>query len=242
MINVKALIIHLDRAVDRLKQVKQLSQSLPCATETIVAVDSASLADDVVQQFYQRKLYRPYYPFRLSKNEIACFLSHRAAWQRIVDDNLDAGFVLEDDVKLHDGFLDVFEFSLQHVNQDSFIRFPFRVREQGKIIAEHGAIKLIKPSQVGLGQVAQLIGKNAAQHLLDMTAHFDRPVDTTMQMYWQTGVHPLVVLPPVVEEISRDLGGSTIKKPRGFLSRLYREVARPLYRHKIKVLSQRKDG
>lgn len=240
--NIKALIIHLERAKERDKQVRLLQASLPCPTFIVEAVDSHSLDDRTINRFYRKKLYRPYYPFQLSKNEIACFLSHRKAWQKIVDDRLDAGFVIEDDIALEDRFFDVFQFALTKSSPDSFIRFPFRKREVGKIVAQKNDMMLIEPLEIGLGQVAQLIGYEAAKKLLDATTVFDRPVDTTEQLYWQTGVHPLVIVPPVVREISGELGGSTIKSRHGFFARLYREIARPLYRQRIKVLSSRQKG
>lgn len=239
---IKALIIHLARAQQRQKQVEVLQAALPCPTLIIDAVDSQTLEADVINRFYRKKLYRPYYPFALSKNEIACFLSHRAAWQKIVDDKLDAGFVIEDDIALNDRFAEVFQFALTEIDHDSFIRFPFRVREEGKILAQKNDIRLIEPKVVGLGQVAQLVGYEAAKKLIVATDVFDRPVDTTEQLYWKTGVRPRLLLPPVVREISEDLGGSTIKSKRNFLSRLYREIARPLYRHRIKVLSSHQEA
>lgn len=239
---IKALIIHLERAKERQKQVELLKTGLPCPTLVIKAIDSRSLDDDTISRVYRQELYRPYYPFPLSKNEIACFLSHRLAWQKIVDEKLDAGFVVEDDIALDDRFSEIFNFALSKVDRESFIRFPFRIREEGKVISEQGDIKLIQPSEIGLGQVAQLIGCNAAKKLLQATEMFDRPVDTTEQLYWRTGVHPQVILPPVVHEISKQLGGSTIKAKHGFFARLYREIARPLYRHHIKVLSKHQEG
>ena len=239
---IKALIIHLERAEERLNQVELLKTGLPCPAFVIKAIDSRTLDDTTISRVYRQKLYHPYYPFPLSKNEIACFLSHRLAWQKIVEEKLDAGFIVEDDIALNDRFADIFNFALSKVDRDSFIRFPFRVREEGKVISEQGDIKLIQPSEIGLGQVAQLIGCNAAKKLLQATEIFDRPVDTTVQLYWRTGVHPQVILPPVVREISEQLGGSTIKARHGFFARFYREIARPLYRYRIKVLSKRQEG
>ncbi|CAM1648492.1 Glycosyl transferase [Bartonella apis] len=239
---IKALIIHLDRADERQIQVELLERMLPCPAMVLGAVDSLDLDDKTIFQFYRKQLYRPFYPFALSKNEIACFLSHRRAWQKIVDEGMDAGFIIEDDVALDERFDEVFRFAVEEADEESFIRFPFRVRETGKINAEKGDIKLIRPTEIGLGQVAQLVGRNAARKLLDATATFDRPVDTTEQLYWKTGVHPEVILPPVVREISAELGGSTIKSKHSLFARLYRELARPLYRHRIKVLSKRQEG
>ena len=239
---IKALVIHLERANERESQVALLKKHLPCPTIVLNAIDSLSLDDQTIHRFYQKKLYRPYYPFTLSKNEIACFLSHRLAWQKIIDERLDAGFVVEDDVALDERFDEVFRFAVENSNCDSFIRFPFRLRETGKIIAEKDDIKLIRPTETGLGQVAQLVGRNAAKKLLDATGIFDRPVDTSEQLYWKTGVHPEVILPPVVREISAKLGGSTIKSKHSLFARLYREIARPLYRHRIRALSKRQKG
>lgn len=43
----------------------------------------------------------------LTKTEIACFLSHRACWTRIVELELDYGVILEDDVRLSPRFKSV---------------------------------------------------------------------------------------------------------------------------------------
>ncbi len=98
--NIKAFIIHLARSTDRGPQVDKLIRELPVKTEVIDAVDSRALADAEIKRVYRRKLHAPRYPFELSKNEIACFLSHRKAWQAIVDQKLDAGFIIEDDIEL----------------------------------------------------------------------------------------------------------------------------------------------
>lgn len=99
-------------------------------------------------------------------------------------------------------------------------------------------VRIIEPVPVGLGMQAQLVGSKAAQRLLSITEIFDRPVDTTAQMNWVTGLKPLTVLPSGVREISRQLGGSSIQKSRSLPDKLKREIMRPLYRWKIKSRSR----
>lgn len=99
-------------------------------------------------------------------------------------------------------------------------------------------LQIIEPVPVGLGMVAQLVGREAAQRLLSATQVFDRPVDTTAQMNWVTGLKPLSVLPGGVREVSVRLGGSTIQKSRSLPDKLKREILRPLYRWKIKSRSR----
>lgn len=236
-LNIKAFIIHLARAEDRLPQVERLIAGLPVRTEIVSAVDGRMLDQATIAQVYRRRLHRPVYPFALSVNEIACFLSHRKAWQAIVDQNLDAGLVFEDDVALTSDFPNALAAALSVLDKDSFIRLPFRDRESGLEVLTRNGTRIIVPCPVGLGMVAQIIGRNAARKLLDATQSFDRPVDTTAQMFWVTGVKPLSVLPGGVTEISRELGGSTIQKRRSLPDKLKREILRPLYRWKIKSRS-----
>lgn len=235
---IKAFIIHLERASDRRAQVEDLVRKLPIETEVINAVDGRTLDAQTVSRVYSRSAHKPRYPFRLSINEIACFLSHRKAWQAIVDQGLDAGLVLEDDVELTAEFAAAYSTACKVLRADSFIRFPFRERESGRAVLTTETLRIIEPVPVGLGMVAQLIGHEAAQRLLSATEIFDRPVDTMAQMNWVTGLKPLSVLPGGVKEISARLGGSTIQKSRSLPDKLKREILRPIYRWKVKSRSR----
>jgi len=235
---VKAFIIHLERAIDRQPQVNELIQKLPIETDVVNAIDGRTLDNQTISRVYRRSVYRPRYPFPLSTNEIACFLSHRKVWREIIDQRLDAGLVLEDDVELTPDFAAAYSAACQILKADSFIRFPFRERESGRVVLTTEGVRVIEPVPVGLGMVAQLVGREAAQRLLSATEVFDRPVDTTAQMNWITGLKPLSVLPGGVKEISVQLGGSTIQKSRSLPDKLKREILRPLYRWKIKSRSR----
>ncbi|MGU3574511.1 glycosyltransferase family 25 protein [Brucellaceae bacterium C25G] len=233
---IKAFIIHLQRATDRRVQVEHLRDQLPVETEIIEAVDNQNLSDQDISGVYHRALHKPAYPFTLSRNEIACFLSHRKAWQAIVDQNLDAGFVVEDDIALTTDFGKCFATAQEMLTQkdDCFIRFPFRDREEGDVIFTDSDVKVLRPRHVGLGMVAQLVSRQAALKLLKNTVVFDRPVDTFAQMNWITQVDMLTLQPGGVAEISRDLGGSTIKNKKGLLDKLKREILRPRYRSQLR--------
>ncbi|CAN7143009.1 glycosyltransferase family 25 protein [Brucella pseudogrignonensis] len=238
--NIKAFIIHLARSTDRGPQVDKLIRELPVKTEVIDAVDSRALADAEIKRVYRRKLHAPRYPFELSKNEIACFLSHRKAWQAIVDQKLDAGFIIEDDIELTAVFNAAFHAVTNHFEPGSFVRFTFRDdREHGREVFRNDQIRIIIPNPIGLGMVAQLVSFDAAQKLLAATEQFDRPVDTTVQMRWVTGLQPLAVIPGGVKEISAQLGGTTIQHKKSFSDKLAREILRPIYRMRVRRFSAR---
>lgn len=235
--NIKAFIIHLTRATDRKPQVEKLIHELPVKTEVIDAVDSRTLSDAEIKRVYRRKLHAPRYPFELSKNEIACFLSHRKAWQAIVDQRLEAGFIIEDDIELTDIFNAAFQAVINHFEPGSFVRFTFRDREQGREVFRNDQLRIIIPNPIGLGMVAQLVSFDAAKKLLAATEQFDRPVDTTLQMRWVTGLQPLAVIPGGVKEISAQLGGTTIQHKKSFSDKLKREIMRPIYRMRVRQFS-----
>ncbi|MFD1197849.1 glycosyltransferase family 25 protein [Brucella gallinifaecis] len=237
--NIKAFIIHLARARDRQPQVEKLIRELPIKSEILDAIDSRTLSDTDIQNAYRRKLHKPYYPFSLSKNEIACFLSHRKAWQAIVDQRLDAGFVIEDDVELTDQFNAAYHAATSHFEGGSFIRFTFRDREQGREVYRDDQLRIIIPDPVGLGMVAQLVSFDAAKKLLAVSEQFDRPVDTTVQMRWVTGLQPLAIIPGGVKEISAQLGGTTIQHKKSFKDKLAREIMRPIYRMRVRRFSEK---
>lgn len=207
--------------------------------EIVEAVDGKALSTEARAAF-QRHIHRPRYPFVLSDNEIACFHSHRRVWQMILEQNLDAGLILEDDAALSDDFAHGLPLALSHYQAHGFIRFPFRDgREEGPVLAQNSGAALIEPIRVGLGMVVQLVSREAASRLLKATERFDRPVDVLLQMPWVTGVVPVSIVPGGVREISSNLGGTTLGKRRGLWARLQREIMRPLYRSRIAHRSKR---
>jgi GR25 family glycosyltransferase involved in LPS biosynthesis len=237
---LKALIVHLRRASSRSCQVDRLHHDLPVVTQVIDAVDGTTLTS-VEMACYNRKVLSPVYPFRLRNTEVACFLSHRKCWQHIVDQDLDAAIVLEDDVGLDvSTFSSALELALSVIKPGDFIRFPIKNREaDGEIISSKSYVAIRKPQKIALGMVAQIITKDAAAKLLAASETFDRPVDCFLQMNWLHRVNVLSVWPSGVSEISQTLGGSTIDhKAKSIGSKIKREFLRPIYRYKIKKLAQ----
>ena len=111
--------------------------------------------------------------------------------------------------------------------------------EHGREVFRNDQIRIIIPNPIGLGMVAQLVSFDAAQKLLAATEQFDRPVDTTVQMRWVTGLQPLAVIPGGVKEISAQLGGTTIQHKKSFSDKLAREILRPIYRMRVRRFSAR---
>jgi len=239
---IKAFVIHLERAAGRRLQVERLLATLPIGGEVLPAVDGLQMTSDEIAGVCRSHLHRPHYPFPLTRTEVACFLSHRRAWQAIVDGGLDAGLVVEDDAAIVEpGFGEVLTAAVEGLGPDELVRFPHRERhEPGPVVRTRGGARLMEPRLPALGMVMQLVGREAARRLLDASRCFDRPVDSFVQMQWLHGARILSARPIVVREICGELGGSVIHPPRaGFVHKVVHEINRPLIRIAMRRANER---
>lgn len=239
---IKSFIIHLDRAAGRKPQVGRLRDTLPTPTDVLAAVDGSTMSEADIAAVYRRGLHRPHYPFALSRTEIACFLSHRRAWQAIVDQDLDAALVVEDDATIAvPTFTEVFAAAVEGLAPEELVRFPHRERhEPGPLVRSRGAAQLFEPRLPALGMVLQLVGREAAGRMLDASRVFDRPVDSFVQMQWLHGARVLTARPIAVREICDELGGSVIHAPRtGLVVKMTHELKRPLIRMAVHRANER---
>ncbi|MGK7651073.1 glycosyltransferase family 25 protein [Roseovarius sp. B08] len=233
------MIIHLERAEARLPQVEATKKAVPLESHVVRAVDGQQMSD-VHADAYRRKLMRPTYPFTMRPSEIAAFHSHRACWQKILDDDLDAALILEDDLHLQeDVFPKALNLALSNIQPGEFIRFPIKLREEKtEEVDTSGELGLHLYDRIALGMVAQLVTRDAARALLSASEQFDRPVDNFLQMQWVHDVRVLTVWPSGVREVSAELGGSMIGRKEGLWQKLRREILRPFYRRRIRAMAR----
>jgi glycosyl transferase family 25 len=231
----KAFILHLERAISRRPNVRSLIASLPIESEVLAAVDGARLTPQEVDQAYARRRFRPTYPFPLTRTEVGVFLSHRAAWRRIVDDALDFAFIFEDDAQIEpSAFPALVEFMTAERSAWDYVLLPAKPMRNGTSVASRGDFALVRPGAPPLRAIAQVVSLAAAKRLLDRTLPFDRPIDTLMQMIWVTGQPVLVASPSPVRDVSLKTGGSTVqRKSMGLAQRIRHEAMRPIYRAQV---------
>jgi glycosyl transferase, family 25 len=231
----RAFILHLERAISRKANVEQLRARLPIESEIIAAVDGRELTQDELGRAYERRRFKPRYPFGLTATEIGAFLSHRAAWRRIVDERLDFAFVFEDDAQIDaEPFMGLIEFVIAERAAWDYVLLPAKPIRKGTAVARRGALALLRPDAPPLRAIGQIVSRAAAERLLDRTSPFDRPVDTLLQMTWVTGQPLLVASPSPVSDVSRETGGTTVqRKSLGLAERLRHEAMRPIYRAQV---------
>jgi GR25 family glycosyltransferase involved in LPS biosynthesis len=238
----KAFIIHLERAAGRRASVEALREQLPIESEILPAVEGRLLAPEAVEAAYVRARFSPRYPFTLGLPEIGAFLSHRAAWRRIVAEGLDHALVFEDDAAINSAlFASLLEFLTTERARWDYVLMPAAGLEpSGAIVARRGAFSLLRPHAPPLRAIGQVVSRSAAERLLALTAPFDRPVDTFLQMAWISGITLLVAAPTPIRDVSANTGGTTVQRRRkGLIRRLRHEAMRPIYRAQVLALYRR---
>jgi GR25 family glycosyltransferase involved in LPS biosynthesis len=242
-VRTAAFVIHLARATARRAQVEALVAACPWPLQVFDAVDGQALTEaGLAQVLSDRPLMQPAFPFALGRGEIACFLSHRALWQRMLDEGLDQALILEDDVALGPGFAAALALAARFAGREGFVQFQTRpLRGPATVAAEAEGLRVLRPREVPRRTSAQLVGAEAARRLLAASARIDRPVDGMLQLVWATGQPVHCVVPSGVTDRTEAVGGSVAQPARrdrpGPLARLRRALARARYRAAVARLS-----
>lgn len=237
--NPLGYIISLRRAEERFEHVQRVIAKCPIECQRWDAVDGRLLSDTQIAEVYREELHQPRYPFRLTRGEIGCFLSHRSVWQQIACATLPGALIVEDDIDLLPGFDDAFQFAIENAPACSYVQFQIRdVQGPVEVLAAASDYRLVRPEVPPVRAMAQWVTREAAARLVAATAVIDRPIDTFVQMHWLHGVDVLVVTPPRTREISGELGGSVInahKRMRFQVPQVSREWKRFVYRRQLQA-------
>lgn len=154
---------------------------------------------------YDRKARLAYALADLRAGEIGCYMSHRQAWQDLLDSDQEVCCVLEDDVALHSDFSATVQ-ALYDCRADwDLVRlFGLFAQPSKRLQQIHGPHYLVdywrkQPN----GTQGYLLTRAAAQKLLAHTARIVYPIDDAIDREWEhrlrlRGVEPAVLLHPEV--------------------------------------------
>lgn len=234
MQTTRAFVISLPRLRARRAHALRLAERMSVATVVLDAVDGAALSAAQRSQ-YVADLHRPRYPFAAADAEIACFLSHRLAWQALVDSGAEQGVILEDDAVLRAPFAASLARLVEVETGWSFVQLHSHGRP------EPGAPFLDRRRLPQVEMVGQVVKAEAARALLRASERFDRPVDSFIQMTWRTGVPIHHLGEPVVANGGIGLGGSTISRKLGFGEKVRRTLVRPVYQTQLALQAAREE-
>ena len=100
----KIFVINLDRSVSRWEKMHDRLEALGLPYERIPAVDGKNASDEFLNKYYSAELNRKKYYACMSAPEIACYISHLKACERVMSEDLDYAIILEDDIILEEPF------------------------------------------------------------------------------------------------------------------------------------------
>ena len=185
----KVFLINLAKSTERLKKSSARLAAQNIQFERIPAIDGTKLTNAEIQAHYSSQLNSKQYYRNLGYGEIGCFLSHRLAWQRIVEQKLPYAIVLEDDFQL------VGDLSAVFSTIDS-LKCDWQLL---KLAAYQNRTRPIKVTKQ-VNEQFDLVLHKTAKRLLRVTEQFGCPVDTQIQRTWQTGVSVYSLMPFVIQQ------------------------------------------
>lgn len=199
----KVFLINLAKSTERLKNSSERLAAQNIQFERIPAIDGTKLTNEEIKAHYSSQSNRKQYYRNLGYGEIGCFLSHRLAWQKIVDQQLPYAIILEDDFQLVGELSAVFNtieslrFDWQLLKLAAYQNRTRPIKAKKQVNEQFDLVLHKKPLT---GCCAQAITYEAAKQLLTATKQFGCPVDTQIQRTWQTGVSVFSLMPFVIEQ------------------------------------------
>jgi glycosyl transferase family 25 len=220
---IPVFVINLERDTERRRHMAATLAGLGMAAEFVTAVNGRALPP-AYKAAYDRARALRVYGVEMWDTEIACFLSHRGLFERMVAGGVEVALVLEDDVHLEPALPGVVQDLLASPFQDWLVVRLDSKRTQlhdppsaafaGRRVAAlpgGGALYRLRTHVLGTG--GYLIRREGAARMLAYGERIFMPIDHTMDRFWENGIQPYVVRPfPVLQK--HEFGSSTgLSKP-----------------------------
>lgn len=165
----------------------------------------------------------------LTPAEIGTFASHYSLWRRCAENGIPT-IILEDDVRLVDGFDRALAFAIAHIGERGLIRLAGLVDRRHRGFAELGERRLVRLFRGPLGTQAYMLSPTAAQRLLNGAVRWVEPVDLYLDRFWAHGVVPYAILPYPAVHLEEDALASTICSTRFSKRTGLKKLRREIYR------------
>ena len=178
---------------------------------------------------YDRNLRFKYAPSDLRWGEIGCYQSHQKSWQLFLNSDNKLCCILEDDVILHDDFLQSVEALRAASDSWDLVRlygiFPRPSKKLQHICGDHYLVDYL--AKQPNGTQGYIVNRRAAKTLLEHTSKMIFAIDESIDREWEHRLRMRGVEPAIM---SQGDFASTIEKridnKKSFSGRFYREYFR----------------
>lgn len=236
---IEAFVINLDRRPDRLAYMAEQLDGLGMTWQRVSALDKDTASDDDIAQEVKLNGHR----IRMGRGSQCCAITNFQIFRHIVEADLPAALILQDDVELAPEITD-FVANLDWLPHDiGLVQFEkFGRRSSRRLATKLTTIMpradraLYKLHSRTAGAGCFLITQNAARMILDQKPLLDMPIDhflfspNVSPLFDQLGV--AIVAPALarqkMDEIASDISAERArgKSLSGRIARLYLEVNR----------------
>ena len=182
-------VINLERSVHRRQYAIDHLAGHGVQARIVPAVDGNTLdLDELSQQgVYDDSLARQKFSRSLSRNEIACTLSHVNVWRKMIADDVPMAMILEDDVMLAPDIADAITAALDQAPANwDIIQLYHDCREQIPI-GEH-LVRFPCTSRMPVGSAGYLIRRSGAEKMVAHALPVCYPADSLLGRSHRWGV------------------------------------------------------
>lgn len=218
---MRVVVINLKKETHRFERISTLAEGYGFRIERVEAVDGRDPENrELISRHKKRYSLRP----PVSDTDIACALSHRKAWQLLLESNDRWLAVFEDDVHFGKDIAALFDESWIPPQID-LIKLETMMR-RGSLgvepLASIGDRRLYRLGGSNLGTAGYLISRLPAEFLMRTTESMDLPVDSIMfdrrgALMRRLAVHQIVPAACVQEHILAREQGRTDALPSAMI-------------------------
>jgi glycosyl transferase family 25 len=205
---MKTFIINLERSVARREHILGEVTKHNLDFEFIKAVDGAALSDDEFNRLMDSEAMKQE-PGILTRGTLGCLLSHLDVFRRIVEEDLDMAFVLEDDAVLPEDIDEILYDVAANIAHSEIVLLYFYSFSPCEL-SENGAVeiggkrKLMFPAKIDqpVSSAAYVITREVANRLLRLELPMKTACDDWGHWYQQGGFDSLRCIYPSPVSIS----------------------------------------
>lgn len=191
---IHAYIINLDRATERMAHMQSEIERVGIPYTRIEAVYGPDLPEPIEE--FDEKRFNILTGKHKNPREVGCFLSHIKVFQAFLASNEPYALVLEDDVKLPDGFKQLLHQAIEQQQHWDLLRLSSsRDGAFIKIAQLDSNHQLAYNTKVLKNTGAYLISRHGAERCLSQLLPMCLPYDVALDRDWDIGIKSACITP-----------------------------------------------
>lgn len=215
-------VINMPNSKKRYQHINSQLQKLNIDFERIDGCDISLLSDDELNKYYSLKKNYRTFPKLLIKGEIGCYIAHVKCWEKIFENNLDFGIILEDDILIDEKLPLAIKFLEDNYNKWEFIRLQQETKSRRcynkEIFKDFSIYEFVRTSGCTWGYA---LNHHTTKKLLDNILPFGMTVDSNMHVYFQFDINVKTLIPPIVFARPNENSDIAISGERKKIKNLY---------------------